>query len=188
MTLASAELANVAENWSREPPNEFDLTIACDRFVRVHKLKKEEVATRINRSPAFVEGCIKIASVAPDVLDNYRVNCSREIRRRMLELADIEAMTVREKHEMQREAWRQQESNAAAERRADPQGGMRRHPPKRSNAIASRTDLKIAGERTITAREVFDGHAWVPLDNQTRSIVRELIRWTLDVSSDIPVR
>jgi len=188
MTLASAELANVAENWSREPPNEFDLTMACDRFVRIHKLKKEEVATRINRSPAFVESCIRIASVAPDVLDNYRVNCSREVRRRMLELADIEAMTSRERHELQREAWKQQESNAAAERRTDPQGGMRRTPPKRSNAIASRTDLKIAGERIMTAREAFNGREWVPIDNETRNIVRELIRWSLDVSSDIPVR
>jgi ParB-like chromosome segregation protein Spo0J len=190
MALSQAELANVAENWSREPPTEFDLTVACDRFVRVHKIKAAEIAKRVNRTPAFVESCVVIVSqVAPDLLEHYRVNCSRENRRRMILLAEIEASTTREKHEIQRRQWDELEANAAAERRSDPQGGIRNKKPRaRSGAIVSRGDLREAAERLLTAREFFDGQQWRPIDSVTRSAMREWVRWSLDASLELPVR
>lgn len=189
LTLSQAELANVAENWSREPPTEFDLTVACDRFVRFHKVKENEIATRINRSVSFVSACVAIVSkVAPDLLDHYKVNCSKEIRRRMLVLAEVDAPTLRERHELQRQRWEEMEADAARDRRNDPQGGIRPRHVKRSGALVSRADLKEAAERLLVAREVYDGQQWQPIDPATRNVLREWLRWSLDASMELPLR
>lgn len=190
MSLAKAELFNVAENWSRDPPNEFDLTIACDRFIRVHKLTSVDVSKRINKPVAFVDACVKIASkVAPDLIDHYKVNCSKENRRRMVLLSEIEASTERERHQLQREKWKELEGEAADFRRKDPQGGMR---PNRKKAgaspVASRSDLRAASERVVFGTEVFDGQRWVPMDSATKAVLMEWIRWSMNANSDFPVR
>lgn len=191
LTLAAAELANVAENWSREPPTEFDLTMACARFVKTHKIEVPVVARRVNKTEGFVESCVKIATkVAPDLLEHYKVNCSKETRRRMVELSAIEAPSKQEVYEAQRERWKELEEQAQRSIRNDPQGGMRRKPgrKKSSSSIATRMDLREASESVMLAREFFDGESWYPINGSMKRLLREWIRWSMNTSIELPVR
>lgn len=188
ISQASAELANVAENWSREPPNDFDLTQACARFVRVLKVDPKVVSKRVNRPVSFVEECVSIVErVRSDLLDHYRVTCTREMRRRMRALAAIEG-TERERHERQGEWWREQESVRTEIANTDPVGRNRPAKRAKTKAVAGRSDHIQAAERLLMAREVYDGQGWRPLDEQTRAVLRRWIQWAIDPNSELPVR
>jgi ParB-like chromosome segregation protein Spo0J len=179
LTEDAADLANLAENWQREPPTEYDLTIAVARFV-ARKIGKLTIAARIQRSPSWVEECSWIVRrVAPDLLEHYRADTRRETRRKMIALANIEGSDERARHDDQRKTWAEWERAAAEERRRDPDAGIRSRPRARrsSDAPATRTELREAIEAVALARELFDGAGWRPLTDDARAALAQALRW-----------
>lgn len=131
VTLAQAELANVAENWGRRQPTDYDLMMACARFVNVHKTPVTEIALRTQKTIKYVEESVHIVKrVDPLLLQHYRANCSRDVRRKMLELANIDGVSDYERHQKQNAHWEALESAAAQERRTDPNAGFNPKRPK----------------------------------------------------------
>lgn len=192
LTLAEAELSNMAENGDREPPTDYDVTIACHRFVAAHKLTPALIAQRSGKSLKFIEDSVTIvARVSPKLLQFYRANCSRDVRRKMIELAAIDAGSEHERHELQEKQWATWEAAEGQERRENPNagfgprgGGKKRAP----GALVSRTELRAAAETTLVAREFWNGQAWVPASSERRELALAWIRWAMNPSEPMPVR
>ncbi len=192
LTLAHAELANLAENGDREPPTDYDVTVACHRFVTFHKIAPATIAQRSGKSLKFVEDSLAIvAKVSPKLLPFYAANCSRETRRKMFELATIDAASEHERHELQERRWNELEAAEGQERRENPNagfgprvGGKKRSP----GATVSRTDLRTAAESVLVAREFWNGREWVPATSEQRELALAWIRWVMTPSETMPVR
>lgn len=174
-----ANLANLAENWNREPPTEYDLTIAVAGFV-ARKVGKLTIASRINRTPSFVEECSWIVRrVAPDLLERYAIDSRRETRRKMVQLANVEGATERERHEAQRAQWQAWEAAEQKDRRTNPDAGRSKPRKTSTEHPASRTELRLALEGLATAREYWDGHAWQPMTTEAKSLIATCLVWAL---------
>lgn len=180
MSEDAADLANLAENWAREPPTEYDLTIAVARFV-ARKIGKLTIAHRIQRTAAFVEECSWIVRrVAPELLAHYAIDSRRETRRKMIALANLEGATERERHEAQAAQWQAWEQADQADRRTNPDAG--RAKPRRGSGDlpASRTELRLALERLVSdAREYHDGSDWRPLTPEVRGALVACVSWAI---------
>lgn len=184
----TADLANLAENWAREPPTEYDLTIAVARFV-ARKIGKVVIAHRIQRTPSFVEECSWIVRrVSPEILAHYAIDSRRETRRKMLALANIEGGTERERHEAQTAQWQAWEQAEQAERRANPEAGRSRPRRGAGDLPASRTELRLALEHALHSREYHDGSDWRPLTPEVRGGLIACLTWAIRPTNDYPWR
>lgn len=134
VTLAQAELANVAENWGRKQPTEYDLMMACARFATVHRLPLTDISLRIQKPIKYIEDSVSIATrVKPELLGYYRANSSRDIRRKMMELASIDDPVEYTRHQKQEARWNEMEQAEAQERRSNPHAGIGPKKPKTYN-------------------------------------------------------
>ena len=179
LTDDAAQLANLAENWAREPPNEYDLTIAVAAFV-ARKVDRRVIASRTHRTPAWIEESAWIVRrVAPRLLRHYAIDSRREMRRKMSQLANVEGGTDRERHEAQAALWAQWEVAEQTERRTDPDAGRARPTRTRrtSDAPATRTELYEAIEAVTLAREWHDGAEWIPMGADVRAALALALRW-----------
>lgn len=136
-TMGDAELANLHENWGHKPPTEYQLAWAVHRMVTLRKLDPQLVALRTNRKAPWILASVRIFDrVDPELLQWYRANNSALIRRRMIALAEIEALSVTARHRMQRELWAAWETADAAERRTSLQGGVAKRGPDKHQRAA----------------------------------------------------
>ena len=192
LTLAEAELSNIAENGDREPPTDYDVTIACHRFVNTHKMQTALIAQRSGKSLKFITDSIAIVSrVAPKLLQFYAANCSRDVRRKMIELAAIDAGSEHERHELQEKRWNELESAEAQDRRENPNAGFEPRGGGRKRTasnVVSRTELRTAAETTLVAREFWNGQSWVPATPERRELALAWIRWAMSPNEPMPVR
>lgn len=186
MNEDTAALANLAENWSREPPTEYDLTIAVAGFV-ARKVGRLTIAHRIHKAPTYVEECSWIVRrVAPELLRHYAIDSRREMRRKMIALANVEGGTERERHEAQIAQWRAWEAAEQAERRRNPDAGTR--PPRRgsTDSPATRTELRGALEALAGAEHYHDGSAWQPMTAEVRAALVAALAWAIRPTVEIP--
>lgn len=201
VSLAEAELANIAENWGRKPPNEYDLAVACHRFATVHGLKVSTIAQRTQKSVRYIEEAITLVSkLSPALLQLYKANCTRAMRRKMLELAVMEsdnAVNDRERYSLQEDQWRQMEMAEVQAAQKDPDVGKLAPVPARpglsktsgtARNLASRSDWTRFAERLIVATQWWDGLRWHPMTDEARAAFRSAARWSVNPDEEMPFK
>lgn len=202
VSLVEAELANIAENWGRKAPNEYDLAVACHRFATVHGLKVSVIAQRTQKSAKYVEDSIAIVSnVAPSILQIYKADCTKSMRRKLLTLIGLKGDWVnqRERFEAQEEQWKAWEQAESQAVHTDPDGGKLAPVPNRTGlartngssgpkTLASRSDWTRFAERLVIATQWWDGMRWRQMTDETRAAFRSAARWSVSPSEDMPLK
>lgn len=193
-TRADAELENLAENCGREPPTDYDLTLACFRCATQHTFPTVTIARRVNKPVKWVEDSIAIVvNIAPDLLDHYRANCGVPVRRKMMQLLAIDGETQEIKHEHQRAQWKQWEIEEAQARTVDPNADFQRRGPSRAHRdrdtnVPTRTQLITAADAIIVGQHFYDGNKWRPMTPEVLGALRSFARWTLNPNENFPVK
>lgn len=182
VTFVGAALANLAENWTRDPPNEYDLAVACHALSNTHGIDIDIISLRVNKSKKRVEDLIKIISrVSPDLLEKFKFKCTPEMRRKMLELASIDALSRGERHEKQRKRWAEMEAEEAIEVK----------PHKARSPMAGHTANRALELWELISDAVeyqSDDGAWNLLQDSDKRLLRTTLNWLAHKKGPAPFR